>query len=133
MDQEAEKLVQERIAKNRFANLIGMKLVKVETGYAVTMIPITADMWNPYNAVHGGVLFTAADVAGGAAAASYGRKVVTLDADFHYLEAGMNCRYIQATAREVRCGHHVMVFRLDVTDDVNNHLAEGTFTYMAID
>ncbi|MCD8082489.1 MAG: PaaI family thioesterase [Clostridiales bacterium] len=132
MDEKIEKMLKDRNEKNRFARYIGMEVTKVETGYAEAVLPVTENVLNPYSAVHGGAMFTLADGTGGAAATSYGRRVVTLDADFHYLKMGVECKYIKAIAREVRCGRRVMVFRLEVRDDEDALLAEGTFTYMAV-
>lgn len=130
---DLEALRQQRNEANRFAGLIGMEITRMEPGYGETFMPVTADSLNPYGAIHGGCLFTAADTAAGAAAAGHGITAVTLNADFHYLRPGLGCQSITARASEIKHGRRVSVYHAAVADESGRILAEGTFTYMSIE
>ena len=67
-----QKIMETRNASNAFANLIGLKITEISDGHCTCEMAITDDMKNPIQSVHGGVLFTIADVTGGGAAASHG-------------------------------------------------------------
>lgn len=127
-----EKLKTYRNKTNAFANLIGMEVTEIRSGYASAQMPIHPNLLNPINSVHGGCLFTIADVVGGAAACSYGYNVTTLDSSFHYLRAGLNTRMLFAETKELKKGKRALVYDVSVYDQDRVLLAEGIFTYMSL-
>ncbi len=126
-----QHLIDTRNATNAFANYLGLKIVDIQEGYSKCEMPINDNMKNPINSVHGGVLFTIADVAAGAAAASHGEKITTLDSSFHYLRAGLNTTALCAEAFEIKGGKNILVYNVKVYDQDMKVLCEGTFTYMS--
>lgn len=127
-----EKLLHYRNSKNIFANLLGIKLTKIDLGSAEAAVQISENHLNPINSIHGGCLFTIADVAAAAAASSHGLAVTTLNTDFHFLCAGLNCTQITATAHEIKYGKRVMVYSSSVYNQDGTLLAEGIFTFMEL-
>ena len=127
-----EKLMRERNVKNAYARYNGIKVTAMSKGAATAEMSITDNMLNPYHIIHGGCLYTIADVAGGAAATSYGYKVTTVDSSFHYLRAGAGTTKLVATAREIKAGKTLLVFDISVMDQNGTLLAEGIFTYMSL-
>ena len=127
-----EKLLQFRNEKNAYGRFLNIKLTKIDQGYAEAVMPISDNHLNPVASVHGGCLFSIADVVASAAASSHGSAVTTLNTDFHYLRAGLNCTQIIAKAQEVKYGKRVMVYRASVYDQNDTLLAEGTFTCMSL-
>lgn len=127
-----EKLLQFRNKNNSYGKFLGIKLIKIEEGYAEASMWISENHLNPVASIHGGCLFSIADVAASAAASSHGFAVTTLNTDFHYLRAGLNCTQIIAKAHEVKYGKRVMVYRSSVYDQDDILLAEGTFTCMSL-
>ena len=87
-----EKLKSFRNINNNFAKLLGIELTELSNGYAKAEMKVTKELLNPIGSIHGGCLYTIADIAGGAAASSYGIHVTTIDGNFHYLRAGLNTK-----------------------------------------
>ena len=53
--------------KHPFADLIGFIIERVEKGFSLCTLILNENHYNPYNTVHGGVLYTVADTGMGAA------------------------------------------------------------------
>ena len=126
-------LIEERNRTNAFANYIGLKLTDMSEGFAAMEMDTPEMATNPIGSVHGGVLFTAADVAAGSAALSYGSQVVTMSSSFHYLSPGLGTTRIRAEGRVIKHGRRVSVVQVDVLNQDGVILRTGTFSYMAID
>lgn len=124
-----QKIIDIRNKTNYFAKSIGLFITEMDEGYAKCNMKIEHDHLNPVNVVHGGALFTIADVTGGAAASSYGNHIVTANCDFHFMNAGKNCTEIYATATKLKVGRRLMVFDVSVFDQDDLLLCKGTFTY----
>ena len=58
-----QEIMEVRNQTNAFARSIGLGLTFLEEGHAVTEMDITENQLNPIGSVHGGCLYTAADVA----------------------------------------------------------------------
>lgn len=127
-----EKLMQYRNENNPYAQYNGIQLTAMSRGTATAEMTITENMTNPFHIVHGGCLYTIADVAGGAAASSHGCKSTTVDSSFHYLRAGHDTKKLIATAREIKAGKTLLVYDVTVRDQDDILLAEGIFTLMSL-
>lgn len=127
-----EKLKSFRNMKNNFARLLGIELTEISDGYAKAEMTATKELINPIGSLHGGCLYTIADVAGGAAASSYGIHVTTIDGNFHYLRAGINTKKLYATATEIKKGKKISVYSISVTDQDDVELAVGIFSFMSL-
>lgn len=124
-----EELIRHRNDTNPFARSLQIQCVEMDEGYARAEMPVSEQVLNPHGSVHGGVLFTLADVAGGSACASYGYAIATLDADFHYLRPGIGLTRLSASAHVLKRGKRICVFDVRVSDQDGTLLAAGTFTY----
>lgn len=127
-----QKLLKWRNENNAFARMLDMRITEISEGYAKAEIAVSEKHRNPVDSVHGGCLFTLLDAAGSAAASSYGSHVTTLDANIHYLRAGLHTTHLTAATREIKRGKKVMVYDISVTDQDGQLLAEGMFTYMSL-
>lgn len=127
-----EKMKDFRNHKSAFGKMLGIVITDIQTGKAEAVMEINETMTNPIGSVHGGCLFTIADIAGGAAASSYGYHITTVDSSFYYLRAGMNTRSLKTTAEVVKHGKRMTVVRVSVADQDGVVLAEGMFTYMSL-
>lgn len=83
---------------------------------------------NSHGFINGGMLFTLADIAGGACISEAGKDIMSLDADFHFLK---NVRSGKVYARPciIRKGRKISVVSVSVEDEAGNLLATSTFTY----
>lgn len=128
-----EWLKNRRNESNRFANKIGAYVEEMGEGYAISRMHTGEDCLNPGNSLHGGAMFTVADIAAGAAAGSFGQAAVTQESSFHYLRAGKDTREITGRARVVKRGKRAIIIRVSVYDQDEVLLCEGIFTFTVID
>lgn len=127
-----QEVMDEINATNAFGNFLGIKIEQVEAGYAKVSLEMKPEYTNPYNTAHGGVLYTMADMAGGTAAYSYGQPVVTVDSNFHFLNAGRNVKKLIGIGKALRNGKQIGVYEVLIMDQDENLLCSGTFTYAKI-
>ena len=128
-----QEIMEVRNQTNAFARSIGLALTFLEEGHAVTEMTITKDQLNPIGSVHGGCLYTAADVAAGGAAISYGDVVTTVDSSFRYLRPGLKTTRIKADANAIKHGKRLTVVQVNIYDQDETLLCIGTFSFMSVD
>jgi uncharacterized protein (TIGR00369 family) len=124
------KIMEEQVPFNR---LLGIKGESAEPGRAVLVLPVRPDfVGDPRRpALHGGVLTTVIDTAGGMAAWSAlapGETVSTVDLRVDYLEPAGLAGPLRAEAVLVRKGNRVCHVRIRLTQD-EKLVAEGTGVY----
>ncbi|MFV0363384.1 MAG: PaaI family thioesterase [Suipraeoptans sp.] len=126
------KFIEDRNLTNPFGNLVGIKIKEMKKGYAYLELEISNKLLNPFGTLHGGVLFTLADMTGGAAAITHGEYITTVDADIHFLRPAKIGDVVYGETREIRVGTHLMVYGITITNQDKVLLSESTFTYMPI-
>lgn len=127
-----KKLAEKRIESNPFAKLTGCVVTDISLGKAIVEHQVVKDSMNPSGSVHGGLMFTMADIAAGSAASSYGEVCTTVNSTFDYLRPALNSEKIIATAEEIKHGKRFMVFRVEVTDQDGLLLSCGTFVFTSL-
>ncbi|WP_455539440.1 PaaI family thioesterase [Terrisporobacter sp.] len=128
-----EKMIKYRNNLDGFAKEIGVKILSISKGYAKAEVDIEKKHINPGNSVHGGCIFTLADIVGGSAAWSRGNYVVTTSSNITYLNPALDCKKIIAIAREIKQGKNILVYDIDVFDENNKLIAKATNSYFNID
>lgn len=128
-----EALKQYRNRANAFANYIGFQIDKLDEGYAEGRMKLSKEHRNPIGSVHGGCLYTCADVAGGTAASTYGDRVTTLDSTIQYLRPGLlDSTELIATGKVLKRGRRAIVSQIEIKDQNGKLLCTGTFTFMVL-
>ncbi len=117
MNKAKEEAIIRFFQRDRFAHHVGIDLIKVETGYAVTRLELDEKHLNGLDSVQGGVIFTLADFAFAAASNSNGLATVGINTNITYYKAPQG-KVITAEAREISaekkiCGCDVSVFDED--------------------
>ncbi len=109
-----------------------MKIIKAYDGKSELSLRVTENMLNAHNMVHGGVIFTLADSASGAACVSYGKKIVTLSSSINFLKS-VDSGTMIATGEVVHNGNSTMVVDVTVTrQEYDKLLATASFTMFVI-
>lgn len=126
--EEADKIV----SQNGFAAYIGMKVTKVETGYAEGRICMKDHHTNPYGGMHGGCVYALADTVAGIAAATAGRAVTTLNGGMNYLRPVKDTEYVICKARAARLGKTIAVIDVVIENDSGDILSSGSFNFYQI-
>ena len=113
---QVRQFMQEYIPFNKF---LGLQIASVSPDTALLKIPFREDLVGDpeRRAIHGGVLSSILDVAGGtvcwAAMMSLGSRVSTVDLRVDYLRRGL-CEDLHCEAKLVRLGRSVAVARMEV-------------------
>ncbi|HNY79536.1 MAG: PaaI family thioesterase [Sedimentisphaerales bacterium] len=116
------RAIKEFLKNDRFAEHCGIELVEVGEGRAKTRMKIEDRHLNGVNVVHGGAIFSLADLAFAAASNSHGTVAVAINASIWYVKAGLSGTLF-ANAREVSLNPKLATYSIEVTDDAGEIIA----------
>ncbi len=109
--------IRQFISKNdKFAEHTGIELLEVSEGRAKAILKIDRQHLNAVNIVHGGAIFTLADLVFAAASNSHGTVAVAINVTISYLKAAAGGT-LTAEAREVSRNRKLATYSIRVTDD----------------
>jgi acyl-CoA thioesterase len=109
--------VADRIRREPWARALGIEYLDVRRGYCRLRLPLQPHMVNFQGFPHGGVIFTLADVAFGAACNSHGEDAVAVSVTINFLAAVTPEATLLAEAREVKQGRRAGFYEVSVTTD----------------
>jgi len=101
--------------RDRFARHLGISLCEMHNGRAVATMSVGEEHTNGLGMVHGGALFSLADLAFAAASNSMGRIAVAINATISYIEAPQTDS-LTAVAEEVSVGRKLATYSVTVSD-----------------
>lgn len=113
--------------RDRFARFVGIELIKVEPGYAVTKLELSEKHLNGLDVIQGGVIFTLADFAFAAATNSNGLATVGINASINYFKSPKG-KVISAHAREISSGKKICGCDVEVFDEDGTLIAKFSGT-----
>lgn len=116
------RTIKEFFKNDRFASRCGIELLEVSEGYAKARMRIEDHHRNGINVVHGGAIFTLADLAFAAASNSHGTVAVAINASIWYVKAAMDGTLF-AEAKEVSLNPKLATYSIEVTDDTGEIVA----------
>jgi acyl-CoA thioesterase len=110
------------VHQDAFAKLAGIEIVELSAGHARVRMQITPQHLNGLGVVHGGAIFTLADLGFAAACNSHGFAAVAVNVSVSYLKAAKSGT-LHADAQEV-CPHGKLgTCTVRVTDDAGDLVA----------
>jgi acyl-CoA thioesterase len=107
---------------DRFARHSGIELLEIGAGRAKAKMAITDSHLNGVNVVHGGAIFTLADLAFAAASNSHGTVAVAINASIWFVKAARGGA-LYAEATEVSRNPKLATYSIQVTDDAGEIVA----------
>jgi len=113
--------------KDRFAKDYGVRIVEAGNGTAKAAFDIEPRHCNAHGTVHGGMIFTLADVAFCYACMSKGGVAVSLQANIHFTAPAFSGT-LTASAREISRSKRTGVYEVTVTDAAGTVVAAMTGT-----
>ena len=116
--------IREIFARDRFATENGAVIEEVREHYARCSVELTERHFNAAGGVMGGVHFMLADFAFAVATNWNGMGVVSLSSTISYLGAVKGKKLI-AEAECIKECRSTVYYRVDVTDDFGNRIAEA--------
>ena len=105
-----------RVSNDRFARLVGVRLLDVRPGYAVTEMEVTDNHLNGVDRVQGGAIFTLADYAFAAASNSEGIPTLGININITYFKSPSG-KKIRAVASEISVQNRIGGYKVDIFDD----------------
>lgn len=109
--------VADKIRAEPWARSLGIEYVELRRGYCRLRLPLQPHMVNFQGYPHGGVIFTLADVAFGAACNSHGDPAVALSVTIDFLAAVPPETVLVAEAREVKQGRRAGFYEVSVSTE----------------
>ncbi len=110
-----------------FSRHNGIVTEEIREGYARMSLNLTADGLNLNGVVHGGLLFSLADLSAGAGAVTYGENVTTIDGSINFIRPCTGGK-ITAEAEVIHKGRKTAVFSVNITNDAGKLLSHATIT-----
>ena len=110
------------VKNDRFAELVGIRLIKVTKGYALAELTLNKNHLNGIDKVQGGVIFTLADYAFGAASNSQGFMTVGINVNISYYKSPIG-KVIRAEAREISTQNKICGYEINVLDEDGSLIA----------
>jgi 2-hydroxymuconate-semialdehyde hydrolase len=115
-----------------YVRLLGMRLTAVFDGSATFEMPLTTELYNPNNVVHGGAISSLADSAMGIAVFSTlgpGESFTTAELHVNFIRAAVaETGVLHSTGRVVHRGQQIAVAEADVLDQQNRVVARASST-----
>lgn len=115
MDPDASSKMIRNVKNDRFARLVGIRLVEAAPGRAVAELELKEEHLNGVDRVQGGVVFTLADYAFAAASNAEGFPTVGVNVNISFFRAPKG-PVIRALAREIQAGKRICGYQVDVLD-----------------
>jgi acyl-CoA thioesterase len=120
-----KKELLENVKNDRFAQYVGINLIKVEPDYAKAEMPVTENHLNGVNMVQGGAIFTLADYAFAAASNSSGFATVGIQANISYFKSPTG-KTLVAEATKINGQNKLCSYNVDVFDQDKSLIARFT-------
>jgi len=127
----AEKELRWRLANSNTARQFGFELHTAEPGRVLLQMRVSSRHKQVHGVVHGGVLASLADTAGGLATYMVvppGTRVATVEMKINYLEP-IDKGTVTAEARVIRRGKYLAVADCDLRDDENRLVGKALMTF----
>ena len=121
------------VEQNEYMKYLGIELLELEEKYAKGRMRVNDKLLNPYGTMHGGSLYSLADIVAGTCACMQGKMVATVSGNMNYLLPGIATTYIWCEAKNIRQGAHLSVFDIVLKDDKDNVLQTGSFTFFILE
>lgn len=115
--------VRNRIMDDPWARTLGVTFLELRPGYCRVALELGPQMLNFQGHPHGGVIFSLADIAFGAACNAHGRAAVALTTTISYLAPAPPGTRLVAEARVRRQGRRAGFYEVVVTDDAGTLVA----------
>lgn len=119
------KLTQDNI----YMQNLKIDILEMRLGYVKGKMMVTEEIMNPYGSIHGGCLYSLADIVTGLAACTYGMFSSTIDGAMEYIIPAMNTEYIICESVEIRQGKHVSIYEANIYDDKGQLVDKAKFTF----
>ena len=113
-----------RIQDDPWTRALGVRFLALDRGFCRLGLTVQPHMVNFQGYPHGGVIFSLADIAFGAACNSHGEPAVALNMTISFLTAVPAGSRLVAEAREIKQGRRAGFYQVNVTSEVGTLVAQ---------
>jgi acyl-CoA thioesterase len=117
-----------------FVKLLGLSIEKLENGFCQSRLQIREEFLNKRKIVHGGVIYSMADISMGVAVYSTLKKeeeTATIEIKINYLKPA-NKKVLVCDARVIQRGKQIAVIEAEVKSDDDQVIAKAIGTFSII-
>ncbi len=129
MNNKIKNIILGLVAGNKYMQDLGLEFLDMDEGYMYVRIPVHDGIVNPYGSVHGGALYSLADIGAGFCAATYGNFVSTSTGNLIYIAPAMDTDYVYCEARTLHRGNKIISVSVEIKSDTGKLLDTGAFTF----
>jgi acyl-CoA thioesterase len=112
-----------RVDWEPYAQLLGLKLKKVDKGYSLVEMTIGEEMKNILGSTHGGAIFSLIDEAFETASNSHGTIAVALNMNVTFIAPPSPGAVLRAEAKETNLTPRTATYLINVTEGENRLIA----------
>jgi acyl-CoA thioesterase len=112
-----------RVDCEPYAQLLGLKLKKVDKGYSLVEMTIREEMKNILGSTHGGAIFSLIDEAFETASNSHGTIAVALNMNVTFIAPPSPGAILQAEAKEINLTPRTASYLINVTEGSDRLIA----------
>lgn len=110
------------LQKDKFARFLGIELLELSEGYAKAKLEIKDEHLNGHNIVHGGAVFSLADLAFAAASNSRGNVALAINASISYVKASPGGTLF-AEAKETSLNPKLGTYTVNIRNEKDEKIA----------
>ena len=118
-DKKVMDAIWQRVANEPFARKMGLRLLKIEPGYALVEMDLRDDMANIFDMTHGGAIFSLIDEAFEISCNSHGTVAVALSMTVTYHNPPTKAGVLRAESKEIYRSRKTATYDIKVTENEN--------------
>jgi len=122
MSKNAIEAIRKRVANEPYARKMGLKLLKLEPGYALVEMKLADNMTNIFDMTHGGAIFSLIDEAFEISCNTHGTVAVALNVSVTYHRSPTDRAVLRAESKEIQRSAKTATYDIRVTEGENNIL-----------
>lgn len=124
----------QKYTKGSFHDSLGVQVLKCEYGYCLTKTKIRPDFFNHMGGLHGGFLYTIADVTAGLTVFCLedNSSITTVDGSLQFLRPAINLDAVYGEAETIKDGKRLAFVDVKIMREDGTIIAKGSFTFARI-
>lgn len=126
---KAEQILRRMAEENAYIQFLGIEFLELKQGYGYARMKYRKELANSYGMIHGGSLYSLADIVAGTTACMNGHYVTTVSGSLNFMLPAKEIGYVYCEALQQHCGRHLAVFEVKLKDEEGRLLDSGEFTF----
>ena len=116
MEKKVIEAIKQRVADEPYARKLGLRLLRLEPGYALVEMDFRSDMVNIFDTAHGGAIFSLIDEAFEISCNAHGTVAVALNMTVTYHRPPTKGGALRAESKEIYRSNKIATYEIKVTE-----------------